>query len=680
LPLDVNQAVPLPVDKDGGRRRKTSDVPGTTPESRDAERARAASRVSGPGGAKKRQVVSREDIYAGGERGARGRKRKVATKKGFKTQVTTPAAHKRVVRIDGTISVGELGKELGIKAGEIISKLIGLGTMVNINAQLDFDTASLVAHDYDYEVEDVGFDEDDILEADEPAKGEVDPDAILRAPVVTVMGHVDHGKTSLLDRIRKANVAAGEAGGITQHIGAYRVSTSHGDVVFLDTPGHAAFTAMRARGAQVTDLVVLVVAADDGVMPQTIEAINHARAASVPIIVAINKMDKPGVDPERIKQELTKYQLVAEEWGGDTMMIPMSALKGNGVPELLENLALQAEVLELRANPKKAATGRVVEARMDKGRGPVVTALVQEGTLRVGDFVVSGAFAGRVRALVDDKGGRLKEAGPSTPVELLGLDGIPGAGDSFHVVTNEKDAKRIAETRADRMREKEFSDSAPASPSEMLARMGKPDRETLCLILKADVQGSLEALKVVLEQIPKDEVRLKILHTGVGQLNESDVMLAQASEAICIGFNIGPDANAKRLAEQVGVKMRRFDIIYEVADEVKKMMGGLLAPEIVETALGKAEVRVAFTITRIGPVAGCFVLDGKVVRNSRARVFRAGKLVGEGKLTSLKRFKDDVREVTTGYECGIGVEGYSDIQPGDVIEAVEIKEVARQIA
>jgi len=623
--------------------------------------------------------VSREDIYAGGERGARGRKRKVSTKKGFKTQVTTPAAHKRVVKIDGTISVGELGKELGVKAGEIISKLIGMGMMVGINAQLDQDTASLITADYGYEVSDVGFDEDDILES-EAAEGEVDPDAVLRAPVVTVMGHVDHGKTSLLDRIRKAKVAAGEAGGITQHIGAYRVSTGHGDVVFLDTPGHAAFTAMRARGAQVTDLVVLVVAADDGVMPQTIEAINHARAAEVPIIVAINKMDKPGVDPERIKQELTKYQLVAEEWGGDTMMIPVSALEGDGVDTLLENLALQAEVLELRANPKKAGIGRVVEARMDKGRGPVVTALVQEGTLKVGDFVVSGAYAGRVRALVDDKGNRLKEAGPSTPVELLGLDGIPGAGDAFHVVENEKDAKRIAETRAERMREKDFASSASVSPAEMLARMGKPDRETLCLILKADVQGSLEALKVVLDQIPKDEVRLKILHTGVGQISESDIMLAQASEAVCIGFNIGPDANAKRVAEQVGVRTRRFDIIYEVADEVKKMMGGLLAPEIVETALGKAEVRAAFNISRIGPIAGCFVLDGKIVRNSRARVFRAGKLVGEGKLTSLKRFKDDIREVSTGYECGIAVEGYNDIQPGDVIEAVEIKEVARQIA
>jgi translation initiation factor IF-2 len=678
--VDVNQVVPLPVDRGDGtrRRRPGGEVAPAAPDTRgEAEKARAAKAAP----AKKRQVVSREDLYSGATRAARGRKRKVPTKKTSKTALTTPAAHKRIIRIDDTISVGELGKELGVKASELIQKLISMGTMVTINAQLDPDTATLLANEYGYEIEDVGFDEDELLVTPDDETQSADPEAILRAPVITVMGHVDHGKTSLLDRIRKANVAAGEAGGITQHIGAYKVHTAHGDVVFLDTPGHAAFTAMRARGAQVTDLVVLVVAADDGVMPQTIEAISHARAAGVPLIVAINKIDKPGIDPERIKQELTKYNLVAEEWGGDTMMVPVSAKVGTGVDKLLENLALQAEILELRANPKKPAFGRVVEARVDKGRGPVSTVLVQEGTLKVGDFMVSGAQCGRLRAMVDDKGNRLKEAGPSTPVEVLGLDGVPGAGDAFHVVANEKDAKRIVEARADKMREKDLAASALFNTSgDVFARLNQANKETLLVILKTDVQGSLEALKSTLEQLTTDEVALRIIHSGVGAITEGDVTLASASDAVCIGFNVAPDPNAKRLADQTGIKIRKFEVIYEVADEVKLMMGGLLAPEIVETQLGRAEVRASFQVARMGAVAGCFVLDGKIQRNVRGRVFRGGALFHEGKINGLKRFKEDVREVANGFECGISVDGYTDIQSGDVIEAVEVKEVARKLA
>lgn len=685
MPVDVNAAVPLvPVDRGDGTRRRARPggpllLPGAPPPTsdeaaREAERARLA---KAPG--KKRQVVSREDLYSSNARLGRGRKRKLPSKKGSKTQVTKPAAHKRVVRVDGTISVGELGKALGVKSSELLVKLMQMGTMVTVNHQLDIETATLLAADFEYGVTDIAFDEDEFI-AEEVEGAPVDPDAILRAPVVTVMGHVDHGKTSLLDRIRKSKVASGEAGGITQHIGAYRVKTAHGDVVFLDTPGHAAFTAMRARGASVTDLVVLVVAADDGVMPQTIEAINHARLAEVPVIVAINKVDKAGVDVERIKQELTKYNLVSEEWGGDTMMIPVSALKGTGMTELLEGLALQAEVLELRANPKKPGQGHVIEARVDKGRGPVATVLVQDGTLKTGDFVVCGAQMGRIRAMLDENGQRVKEAGPSTPVEILGLDGIPPAGEAFNVIANEKDAKRIAESRTEKLREKELVASGPgATPAELLARIGGPAAKVLRLVVKTDVVGTLEALRFTLEQQNAKEVQLKIVHSGVGIITESDIMLASAAEAVCIGFNVGPDTNAKRAADQSNVTIRRFSVIYEVADEVRAMMSGMLTPEIVETPLGRAECKTVFQIARFGAVAGCMVQDGKVVRGARARVMRAGVKVHEGKISGLKRFKEDVREVTHGYECGISVDGYAEIQAGDIIDVVEVKEVARQL-
>ncbi|MCB9544600.1 MAG: translation initiation factor IF-2 [Myxococcales bacterium] len=673
-------AVPPP-DRGGDRRRRPLG------NAKPGERGRSPGGGSGGEGSGRsqrgrRQVVNREDLYGAAGRGAgRGRKRKISSRKGAKPQLTTPAAHKRVVRINETISVGELGKAIGVKLNELIRKLMQMGVMATSNQQLDLDTATLIASEYDYDVKNVAFQEDAVLSgpATEEAKAE-DPDAEPRAPVVTIMGHVDHGKTTLLDRIRKANVASGEAGGITQHVGAYRVEVGERAVVFLDTPGHAAFTAMRARGASVTDVVVLVVAADDGIMPQTVESISHAKAAGVPIVVAITKMDKPGNDPERIKQELTKYELVPDEWGGDTFFVPVSAMTGAGIPDLLETLALQSDVLELKANPKKPAFGRVVESRIEKGRGTVVTVLIQEGTLSRSDFVVAGQNFGRVRSMHDSRGKQLKSAGPSTPVEVLGLDGVPSAGDAFYVVANEKDAKRVIASRSDKARaEREAEQNKPTSMADLLASMGKKEKEVQNLILKTDVSGSLEAIRTSLEQIGNDEVEVRMIHAAVGNISESDITLATASDAIVLGFNVGPDAMAKRAADQGGVSIRQFSVIYDVIDAVKEMLSGLLTPETVETVLGHAEVRAVFHIQRVGTVAGCYVTDGKVQRNVQGRVMRGGKKMHEGKITTLKRFKDDVREVTHGFECGLSVDGYKTIEVGDIVEVFEIKEVRRQI-
>ena len=604
----------------------------------------------------------------------------MASKKGAKTQLTTPAAHKRVVHVDDTISAGELAKSMGVKANEVIQRLIALGTMATINQQIDFETATLIAGEFEFEVKNTAFDETDVLSsAFESVEAEVDPNAELRAPVVTIMGHVDHGKTTLLDRIRQANVASGEAGGITQHIGAYRVGSSAGDIVFLDTPGHAAFTSMRARGASVTDIIVLIVAADDGVMPQTEESINHARAAGVPIVVAVNKVDKPDVDPERIKQELTQFELVPEEWGGETMVFPVSALTGQGVPELLEGLALQAEVLELHANPSKPAYGRVVEARVDKGRGNVCTVLVQEGTLKKGDFMVCGSHFGRVRALIDDHGKTITEAGPSTPVEVLGLGGMPLAGDAFQLVKNEKDARKVVASRAEKSRLEALKERQSALAADPFAAFGAPTKEVQNIILKADVAGSFEALKASLLDLSTDEVEVRLLHGGVGTITESDIDLATASDAVVFGFNTDIDGKAKRLAEREEVRIVSDSIIYVLLDTAKALMSGLLAPEVIEEYVGRAEVRAIFHIQRIGTVAGCFVVDGKVLRNAMAKVMRDGELVTEGKLSTLKRFKDDVKEVANGYECGIFVDGYKDITEGDLIEVFEVKEIERQI-
>jgi translation initiation factor IF-2 len=667
--------VPLPPSEQSRRRSRLGGAPGGNEDADRKERAQAQGR-------RRRQVVSREDLYNNSGRNMRNRRRKVASKKGAKTQLTTPAAHKRVVHIDDTISAGELAKSMGIKANEVIQRLIGLGTMATINEQIDVETATLIASEFEFEVKNTAFDESNVLSSAfelSETEEEVDPDAVLRAPVVTIMGHVDHGKTTLLDRIREANVAGGEAGGITQHIGAYRVSSSGGDIVFLDTPGHAAFTSMRARGASVTDIVVLIVAADDGVMPQTEESINHARAAGVPIVVAVNKVDKPDVDPERIKQELTQFELVPEEWGGETMVFPVSALTGQGVPELLEGLALQAEVLELHANPSKPAYGRVVEARVDKGRGNVCTVLVQEGTLRKSDFMVCGAHFGRVRALMDDHGNTIAEAGPSTPVEVLGLGGMPLAGDAFQLVKNEKDARRVVAARVEKTRLEALKERQAAAAEDPFAALDAPAKETQNIILKADVAGSFEALKASLLDLSTDEVEVRLLHGGVGSITESDVDLANASDAVIFGFNTEIDGKAKRLAEREAVRVVCDSIIYVLLDTAKALMSGLLSPEVVEEYVGRAEVRAIFHIQRIGSVAGCFVVDGKMVRNAKAKVLRGDDVVIEGKLSMLKRFKDDVKEVANGYECGIFVDGYKEITEGDLIEVFEVKEIERQI-
>ncbi len=658
-----------------GRRRRTAGGPSG---GRDRQRGGSNRNTS-----RRRRVFNREDIYKGGShRSGRGRRRKMSSRKGAKTQLTTPAAHKRVVRIDDTISLGELGKEMGVKANDLIRKLMGMGTMATINQQIDVDTAALLAEEYDYEVKNVAFQEDDVLSGptDDEASA-VDPDAVPRAPVVTIMGHVDHGKTTLLDRIRKANVAEGEAGGITQHIGAYKVNVGDGPgVVFLDTPGHAAFTAMRARGASVTDIVVLIVAADDGPMPQTVESINHAKAAGVPLVVAINKIDKPGVDPERIKQSLTQYELVPEEWGGDTMFVPVSALTGQGIDDLLEALSLQAEVLELKANPKKPAYGRVVEARVEKGRGTVCTVLVQEGTLKAREYIVSGNHYGRVRALIDNSGKRIKTAGPSTPVEVLGLGGMPAAGDAFYTASNEKDAKKVVDTREEReVRAAVAAAAQGQSPMERLAALTAKDKEVQTLILKTDVSGSLEALRGAVEQLSTDEVEVKLVHAAVGNISESDVDLAVASNAVIVGFNTKPDNKSKRAADQAGIQILTFSVIYDVLDTMKEMLSGLLSPEEVEEHLGWAEVRAVFHIQKVGTVAGCFVTDGKILRNAQARVHRGGEVIHTGKLSTLKRFKDDVREVSTGYECGLSVDGYKDVQEGDRVEVFELKQIKRSI-
>jgi len=604
----------------------------------------------------------------------------MSSRKGAKTMLTKPAAHKRVLRIDGSISVGELGKAMGVKGTELIHKLMQMGSMCTVNQQIDIETAALLAEEYEYEVKNVAFVEEEVLTTlRTEAEIEKDPEALSRAPVITVMGHVDHGKTTLLDRIRQASVASGEAGGITQHIGAYRVAVGELSVVFLDTPGHAAFTSMRARGASVTDLVVLVVAADDGVMPQTVESINHARAAGVPIIVAINKIDKPGVDPERIKQELTKYELVSEEWGGDTMFIPLSALRGDGIDNLLESLALQAEILELKANPNKNAFGAVVEARVDKSRGPVCTVLVQEGTLKRGDYIVSGQNYGRVRALIDDRGKRIKEAGPSTPVEVLGLGGMPSAGSTFHVVENERAAKRVVSNRDDQARTKREQVQQKSNPLDLLAAMTKVETEKQALILKADVSGSLEAIRATILELSTEEVEVQLVHSGVGQITESDVTLAQASDAIIVGFNVKPDAKSRRAAERGEVKLILHSVIYDIVDLVKDLLSGLLTPEVVEESVGRTEVRAVFHVQKLGPVAGCYVTEGKVIRNAQARVYRHGELMAEGKIATLKRFKDDVREVRTGFECGLSVDTYKEIREGDTIEIYELKEIQRRI-
>jgi len=578
-----------------------------------------------------------------------------------------PPVNRRVV-VAGPVTVKDFADQLGVKSGDLIRRLMDLGVMATLNHELDRETAVIVAGELGVNVEERATQEERegvLLAGDQ----DEEKDLVPRPPVITVMGHVDHGKTSLLDRIRSTRVTAQEAGGITQHIGASVVEWNGHRLVFLDTPGHEAFTAMRARGAQVTDLAVLVVAANDGVMPQTVEAINHARAAGVPVVVAINKIDLEGANPERVKQGLTEHELVPEEWGGDTIMVPVSAVTGEGIDRLLASLVAQAEVLELTANPDRPGQGTIIEAQLDRGRGPVATVLVQRGTLKVGDAFVSGRVWGRVRALINDRGERVESAGPSMPVEVLGFNEVPGAGDDYIVLADDKQAREIAEARHQRRRARETDTvSHGVSLDEFYQRLQDSAVKDLNLVVKADVQGSAEALAESLSKIDHAEARVRILHTGVGAVTESDVMLAAASHAIVVGFGVGTEGKARRLAEQEHVDVRMYRVIYDAIDDVRNALTGLLAPKFQEVVLGRAEIREVFKVPRIGTVAGCYVTEGKVTRGAQVRVLRDGKVVHEGPIASLRRFKDDVREVATGYECGVGLERFSDVKVGDQFE------------
>ncbi len=574
------------------------------------------------------------------------------------------------------ITVGELADKLNIESSGIIKKLFLLGIVANINQSLDEETLELIADDYGVEIEkEVVVNEEDLTTYFDDE--EDDPDAIERPAVVTIMGHVDHGKTTLLDSIRNTKVTAGEAGGITQHIGAYQIENNGKKITFLDTPGHAAFTTMRARGAQVTDITILVVAADDGVMPQTIEAINHAKEADVPTIVAVNKVDKPTANPDRVMQELTEYGLIPEDWGGDTIFVPLSALNGDGIDDLLEMIGLVAEVQELKANPDKQAVGTVIEAELDKSRGPAASLLVQNGTLHVGDSIVVGNTYGRVRAMVNDLGQRIKTAGPSTPVEITGINDVPQAGDRFVIFKDEKQARRIGEARHEASVIQQRQESKNVSLDNLFEQMKQGEMKDLNVIIKGDVQGSVEALAASLMKIDVEGVNVRIIHTAVGAINESDVTLANASNGIIVGFNVRPDAGAKRAAEAENVDMRLHRVIYNVIEEIESAMKGLLDPEFEEQVIGQAEVRQTFKVSKVGTIAGSYVTEGKITRNAGVRVIRDGIVQFEGELDTLKRFKDDAKEVSQGYECGITIANFNDIKEGDIIEAFEMVEIER---
>ncbi len=585
------------------------------------------------------------------------------------------------IEVNPPVNIKNIGEALGVNPNKIIKQLIENGVMVNLTQNLTGDVLAEVEKILDIKVE--------TKEKEKKAKPvkqkkeerkKKKQDLVNRPPVVTIMGHVDHGKTQLLDVIREANVVASEAGGITQHIGAYQVDIDGRKITFLDTPGHEAFTAMRARGAHVTDIAILVIAADDGIMPQTVEAINHAQDAGIPIIVAINKIDKENANPEKVKQQLTEYHLVPEEWGGETVCVEISALQKTNIEELLEMILLVAEVEDIKADPKDIAEGVIIEAQLDKGRGPVATVLIKDGTLRVGDSIIAGSAYGRVRAMINDKGERVKKAGPAIPVEVLGLSVVPVAGDLLESVKSEKEAKKIAEERRDQKREKELTSDRPANLEQFFARVQDEEVKELKIIIKGDVQGSVEALKDSLNQIKSEDVNLNIIHSGVGAISENDIILASASKAIIIGFNVRPDTRAKRVADQEGVDIRTYRIIYQVIDDVKKALEGLLEPEIREKVLGRAEVRDTFRVPKAGTIAGLYVTDGKITRNSNIRVLRDGVVIHEGSIGSLKRFQDDVREVEANYECGLNVEGFQDVKVGDIIEAFVLEEIKRKLS
>ena len=623
---------------------------------------------------KNRKQLARDTGYGMDDDVVRGRRKK--GRQLSAQQMMAPIKIETAYMTAETITVRDLTERIGKPAGEIIKKLMLLGIMATINQELDFDTASLVASEFGVTLE-MKLDKtaEDALSAENVEDSE--EELVTRPPVVTIMGHVDHGKTSLLDYIRKAKVAVGEAGGITQHIGAYIAKVDDRQITFLDTPGHEAFTAMRARGTQATDIAILVVAADDGVMPQTIESINHAKAAKCPIIVAINKIDKPGADPDAVKQELTRYELVPEEWGGDTIMVNVSAKTGEGVDDLLENVLLLADMLELKANPNRKARGVIIEAKLDHSRGAVATALVQNGTLHVGDMVVAGNAFGRIRAMVSSRGERVKHATPSTPVEIIGFGGVPEAGDEFMAVADEKLARQVVEERAAKARASMVKNSSASTLEELYSKLEQGEVKDLNIIIKADVQGSVEAVKQSLEKLSNAEVRVRTIHSGVGAITENDVMLAGIDGAIIIGFNVRPDAKARDAANRDGIDIRYYRVIYQAIEDIEKAMKGMLTPEFRENVIGHAEVRNVFKITGVGIVAGSYVTDGKLQRNAQVRLLRDNVVVYEGKLSSLQRFKDAVKEVADGYECGVCLENYTDIKEGDVIECFVMEEIPR---
>ena len=626
---------------------------------------------------RKKEVVEGADLYdrARPKKGRKGGKVK-AQPAAQKTQITTAKAIKRRIRIDDTIVLSDLAKRMGIKAGDMIAKLMAMGVMVTVNQTIDYDTAALVASEFEYEVERAAFEEETILQTTQTDA----PETLLpRPPVVTIMGHVDHGKTSLLDVIRKSRVTAGEAGGITQHIGAYLVGTEKGQIAFLDTPGHEAFSAMRSRGAHITDIVILVVAADDGVMPQTVEAINHAKAAKVPIIVAVNKIDKPDANPDRVQRQLSEVGVAPEDWGGDTIFVKVSAKQQTGIDDLMEMILLQAELLELKANPNKLAVGHVVEAKLDSGRGPVATVLVKEGTLRAGDAVVCGVHYGKVRALLDDCGQKVDEAGPSHPVEVIGLSGVPMAGDEMVALKDEKDAKQVSQYRIQKQRSKELAKTSRLSLEKLYERMQEGEVKDLNVIIKADVDGSMEAIRDSLLKLSNEEVNINIIHSATGTITESDISLAAVSEAIIIGFNVRANPKVQEMANEENVDIRYHNIIYNVIKEVKDAIVGMMKSTFEEHAVGHAEVREVFHIPKVGAIAGCYVTDGKIERGQLCRLLRDGVIIYEGKNTSLRRFKDDVKEVQSGYECGIALENYNDIKVGDVIEAYYLEEIKPEV-
>ena len=633
---------------------------------------------SGAGGGRRDREQGKEKFRSAGSK-KRGqmsfsnKRRQEEAEKMRRLQLEIAKKTPLTVKIPAEISVGELASRMKKTGAEVVKCLMKNGVMASVSQLIDFDTAAIIAEELGCKVEReiVVTIEEKLIDTAEDKEEDLRP----RAPVVVVMGHVDHGKTSLLDYIRKASVAKGEAGGITQHIGAYQTQIGGKPITFLDTPGHEAFTSMRARGAMVTDIAILVVAAEDGIMPQTVESINHAKAANIPIIVAINKMDKPDANPERIKQQLTEYELVAEEWGGQTIICPISAKTGMGIENLLEMVSLTAEVAELKANPNRAAQGTVIEARLDKGRGPVATLLVQNGTLKQGDIIIAGTAVGRVRAMVDDKGSRLAQAGPSVPVEITGLADVPGAGSVFNAVADERLARELAEQRRNEERAKAAAPVQKVSLEDLFSQIQAGEVKDLNIIVKADVQGSAEAVKTSLEKLSNDEVRVKVIHSGVGAISESDVMLASTSKAIVVGFNVRPDASARDSAARSNVDMRMYRVIYDAIGEVEAAMKGMLAPKFREALIGHAEVRQTYKVSGVGTVAGCYVQDGKIQRSCQVRIVRDGVVIHEGQLASLQRFKDAVKEVASGYECGMTIEKFNDIKESDIIECFVMEQI-----